>query len=108
VDRRRVQPRGGSPQPPGGIRRARPHASAELIEKLGTTVRETEQVLLRLTEADLLAEYDIQGYRVHGLDDVYQVIEHFGLHYGQIAYITKMLRAEDLGFYRELDKTGRA
>jgi hypothetical protein len=38
---------------------------------------------------------------------VYQVIEHFGLHYGQILYVTKMLRGEDLGFYRELQATGR-
>ena len=29
------------------------------------------------------------------------------MHYGQIVYIAKLLRAEDLGFYRELDKTGR-
>jgi hypothetical protein len=84
-----------------------PLPRAELLEKLGATVREAEQVLLGLTEAELLAEYDIQGYRVHGLDAVYQVIEHFGLHYGQIAYITKMLRAKDLGFYKELNKTGR-
>jgi hypothetical protein len=39
---------------------------------------------------------------------VYQVVEHFGMHYGQVLYITKLLRGEDLGFYRELDKTGRA
>jgi len=39
---------------------------------------------------------------------VYQVVEHFGLHYGQILYITKLIRAEDLGFYRELKKRGRA
>jgi hypothetical protein len=81
---------------------------AELLEKLGATVHEAEQVLLRLTEADLLAPYEIQGYRVHGLDAVYQVVEHFGLHFGQIAYITKMLCAQDLGFYKELNKTGRA
>jgi uncharacterized damage-inducible protein DinB len=85
-----------------------PIPRAELLAKLDATVREAEQVLLRLTEADLLAEYEIQGYRVHGLDAVYQVIEHFGLHLGQITYITKMLRAEDLGFYKELNKTGRA
>jgi hypothetical protein len=84
-----------------------PMPRAELLWKLGATVQEAEQVLLRLTEPDLLAEYDIQGYHVHGLDAVYQVIEHFGLHYGQIAYITKMLRNEDLGFYKELNKTGR-
>jgi hypothetical protein len=45
---------------------------------------------------------------VSGLEAVYQVVEHFGLHYGQIAYIAKSLSGKDLGFYRELDKTGRA
>jgi hypothetical protein len=35
------------------------------------------------------------------------VVEHFGLHYGQIAYITKMLRGQDLAFYRKLGRTGR-
>lgn len=79
----------------------------QLLEKLGATVHGAEDVLLRLTEAELLAPYEIQGYHVRGLDAVYQTIEHFGLHYGQIAYITKMLRSEDLGFYKELSKTGR-
>jgi len=80
---------------------------AALIETLGATVEDGLAVLDRLTEAELLAEYEIQGYRVTGLDAVYQVIEHFGLHYGQITYITKMLRDQDLGFYRELNRTGR-
>lgn len=84
-----------------------PMPRAELIERLGATVHAAEKVLLRLTEAELLAPYEIQGYHVRGLEAVYQVIEHFGLHYGQIAYITKMLRDQDLGFYRELDRTGR-
>ena len=80
---------------------------AELLKKLGATVHEVERTLDRLTEKELTAEYEIQGYDVHGLDAVYQVIEHFGLHFGQIAYITKMLRSEDLGFYKELNRTGR-
>lgn len=79
-----------------------------LLEKLGWTIHEADQVLNRLTEADLIAPYEIQGYNVHGLDAIYQVVEHFGLHYGQIAYITKMLKDQDLGFYKELTKTGRA
>jgi uncharacterized damage-inducible protein DinB len=81
--------------------------AAVLLAKLDTTMRRASDVLSRLTEADLRAAFHIQGYTVSGLHAVYQVVEHFGLHYGQIAYITKMLRAEDLGFYRELDKTGR-
>ena len=81
---------------------------AALLAKLGATIDEASQVLSRLTEADLLAPFEIQGYHVRGLDAVYQVVEHFGLHYGQILYITKMIRCEDLGFYRELSETGRA
>lgn len=82
--------------------------AAELLARLGATMERAAEVLARLTVEELLAPYEIQGYHVHGLDAVYQVVEHFGLHYGQIAYITKMLKDEDLGFYKELNKTGRA
>lgn len=80
--------------------------AATLLEQLDATMRRAAEVLARLTDADLRAPLHIQGYTVSGLDAVYQVVEHFGLHYGQISYITKMLRGQDLGFYRELDKTG--
>jgi hypothetical protein len=82
--------------------------AGELLRRLGATMERAAEVLDRLTVEELLAPYEIQGYHVHGLDAVYQVVEHFGLHYGQIAYITKSLTARDLGFYRELSKTGRA
>jgi hypothetical protein len=75
---------------------------------LGATLKEAQAVLERLTEADLVARYEIQGYNVSGLEACYQVVEHFGLHYGQIAYIAKSFSGRDLGFYRELDRTGRA
>jgi Protein of unknown function (DUF1572) len=78
-----------------------------LLDRLGTTLQDADQTLSRLTESDLLANYEIQGYHVTGLAAVYQVVEHFGLHYGQITYITKMLRGEDLGFYSWLDATGQ-
>jgi hypothetical protein len=78
-----------------------------LLEKLGATMHDASEVLARLTEADLLSTFQIQGYTVNGLRAVYEVVEHFGMHYGQIVFITKLVRADDLGFYRELDKTGR-
>jgi hypothetical protein len=34
-------------------------------------------------------------------------VEHFGMHYGQIVFITKLVRGENLGFYKALDATGR-
>jgi uncharacterized protein DUF1572 len=79
-----------------------------LLERLDETMLEAEKVLDRLTPDNLAASYFIQGYTVSGLAAVYQVVEHFGMHYGQIVYITKAFRGEDLGFYRELTESGRA
>ena len=82
--------------------------AADLLARLGETMEEVAKVLARLTPEDLLATHHIQGYTVTGLAAVYQVVEHFGLHYGQIVYIAKALEGRDLGFYSELNKTGRA
>lgn len=79
----------------------------ELLDALDATLSEAAIVLDALTDDQLRASYEIQGYRVTGLDAVYQVVEHFGLHYGQIAYITKMLTDRNLGFYKELDRTSQ-
>jgi uncharacterized damage-inducible protein DinB len=82
--------------------------AGDLLARLGATMEEAAKVLERLTREDLLATMNIQGYTVTGLAAVYQVVEHFGLHYGQIVYVTKMQEGRDLGFYKELGKTGRA
>ena len=83
-------------------------SAADLLDRLSQTIDEAAKVLARLTPDELLATWQIQGYTVTGLAAVYQVVEHFGLHYGQIVYITKMQEGRDLGFYSELSKTGRA
>jgi len=80
----------------------------DLLARLSQTIDEAAKVLDRLTPEELLATWQIQGYTVSGLAAVYQVVEHFGLHYGQIVYITKMQEGRDLGFYSDLSKTGRA
>jgi uncharacterized damage-inducible protein DinB len=82
--------------------------ATELLDRLGATLNEAEKVIGRLTADELLAPFEIQGYKTRGLDAVYHVVDHFGLHYGQIAYITKNITAKDLGFYKELNKTSRA
>lgn len=82
--------------------------ASTLLDNLAAIMQRAAGVLSRLTEDDLRSMFHIQGYTVSGLHAVYQVVEHFGLHYGQVAYITKAVRAVDLGFYRDLDRTGRA
>ena len=82
--------------------------AAELLERLGATIAAAEKVLSRLSADELLAPYEIQGYHMSALEAIYHVLEHFSLHYGQISYISKSLGGKDLGFYKELNKTGRA
>jgi hypothetical protein len=82
--------------------------ASELLARLGATLEMADEVLGRLTAEKLAAHYTIQGYHVRGLDAVYQVVEHFGLHYGQMIYIAKSVTGKDLGFYKDLSKTGRA
>jgi len=69
-----------------------------LIRRLETTVREADGVLARLSSADLVRQYRIQGFRVTGLVAVVHVTEHFAHHTGQIIYATKLQKGADLGF----------
>jgi uncharacterized damage-inducible protein DinB len=75
-----------------------PVASEALVAQLRRTMREASRVLARLGENALLRKYEIQGYHVTGIYAVFQVAEHFSYHAGQIIYITKFKRGEDLKF----------
>jgi uncharacterized damage-inducible protein DinB len=81
--------------------------AGELLERIKAVVAEADEVLAGLDAEALRGGRRIQDYDVDVLTAVYHVVEHFGMHYGQIVYITKLLKGEDLGFYRELNATGR-
>lgn len=80
----------------------------DLLKRLGATMEQARETLTHVTPERLTRIYEIQGYTVSGLDAVYQVVEHFGMHYGQILWIVKATTGADLGFYSELNLTGRA
>jgi uncharacterized damage-inducible protein DinB len=71
-----------------------------LITQLRRTVRDACRVLAKLSDDSLSQKLNIQGYHVTGLDAAFHVAEHFGYHTGQIIYITKLKRAQDLRFTR--------
>jgi uncharacterized damage-inducible protein DinB len=71
-----------------------------LVTQLRRTVRDACRVMAKLTDDSLSRKYGIQGYHVTGLDAAFHVAEHFGYHTGQIIYITKLKRAQDLRFTR--------
>lgn len=81
---------------------------AGLSSGLRDTVEQAAQVVSNLSTDQLTRMYEIQNYRVSGLEVVYHVVEHFAQHTGQIIFATKMLTGDDLGFYWHLRDTGRS
>ena len=70
---------------------------SELLEQLDKTLQSLEPDSLERT-------CQIQTYEVTGLQAIFQVVEHFSYHTGQILFITKQLQDIDLGFYAELEE----
>ena len=72
----------------------------ELIAVLSEAVLDADAVLARTSRAGLAEPRTIQGREVTVLEAIYHVVEHFGMHTGQILYISKLRGGKDLGFYR--------
>ena len=77
----------------------------ELRDRLRGTVQEALQVIGSVPAERLTEQLTIQGYEGSVLEAIYHVVEHFSMHAGQIFFITKMLTADDLGFYRHLQSS---
>jgi uncharacterized damage-inducible protein DinB len=75
---------------------------AALIERSRKTIAEAIGILENFDPARLLEKVTIQNYQVTKLEAVYQVVEHFAQHTGQIIFVTKMLTGEDLGYFKHL------
>jgi uncharacterized damage-inducible protein DinB len=73
-----------------------PLPAAELQQRLRAVVDEAEKVLNGISESELLTRRQIQGYDVTVLEAIYHVVEHFGMHTGQIILLTKARLSEDL------------
>lgn len=71
----------------------------ELLARLKQTVAEVDAVLAGVTGGELLEIRTIQGTQTSVLDAIYHVVEHFGMHTGQIIFLAKMLGKKDLKFY---------
>jgi uncharacterized damage-inducible protein DinB len=75
-----------------------------LLSQLSDTVEEANSVIGRMTATDLVKTLTVQSYEVTGLTTIYHVVEHFSYHTGQIAFETKRLTGQDLGFYSHLSE----
>jgi hypothetical protein len=76
----------------------------ELRSRLSATVAAAAQVFGGLTEERLAERIVVQGYTLSVLEAVYQVVDHFAGHAGQIQLLTKGYTKQDLGFYAHLSR----
>jgi uncharacterized damage-inducible protein DinB len=73
----------------------------QVVARLETALADTDRVLATLDPAVLAQDRKIQGRDTNVLKAVYHIVEHFGMHTGQIMYITKLRTGRDLAFYRD-------
>jgi hypothetical protein len=77
---------------------------AELLTTLQRVIDEADEVIETLDENALLTRRQIQSYDVTVLDAIYHVVEHFGMHTGQIILLSKARVAEDLELWHQPKK----
>ncbi len=75
---------------------------ADLKERLRVVIEDAVEVLRKADAGVLSKRASIQGYDITGLEAVFNCVQHFGQHTGQIILLTKAYTHEDLGFYRHL------
>ena len=71
-----------------------------LFASLKTTVGQADEVMRAVEPSALLDRRQIQDSDVTVLEAVYHVVEHFGMHTGQIITLSKMRTGKDLKLWR--------
>lgn len=77
-----------------------PMPKRDLLDRLAGVVSKADAVLERVAPADLLSRRQIQGYDVTVFEAIFRVVEHFGMHTGQIILIAKARTGADLGLWQ--------
>ena len=70
--------------------------AAELRNRLRSVVQQADEVMSTVGPDELLSRRQIQGYDVTVLEAMYHVVEHFGMHTGQIILLSKARTGQDL------------
>ena len=74
--------------------------ASELRTRLRAVVEQADKVLGAVTSDELLNRRHIQGYDVTVLEAIYHVVEHFGMHTGQIIVLSKARLGYELNLWR--------
>jgi hypothetical protein len=73
--------------------------AAELRSRLKVTVERADEVMSAVSAGELMSRRQIQGYDVTVLEAIYHVVEHFGMHTGQIILLSKARVGQDLSLW---------
>jgi uncharacterized damage-inducible protein DinB len=79
------------------------YSKEELMDQLRQLRVITDIATDRLDDQKILDQKSVQGFQETNLSIIVHVIEHFSYHVGQIAYITKLLTNQQVGFYEGMD-----
>ncbi len=82
-------------------------SGADLLARLESVLKEADQVLAGVSEADLEKTVVIQGRETTVLSAIYHVVEHFAMHTGQILLLTKIHAPGAIHFYDDADGLAR-
>jgi hypothetical protein len=74
-------------------------AASDLRGRLIAVVRQADEVLGAVDGDQLVSRRKIQGYDVTVLEAIYHVVEHFGMHTGQIILLAKARAGQDLSLW---------
>ncbi|MBW1296097.1 DinB family protein [Aquimarina litoralis] len=75
----------------------------ELLEKINKTVSEAKNTIRNCTDSEYMRKREVQGFNFSGMGIAIHVTEHLSYHTGQIAFWTKQLKNNSLGFYDGID-----
>ena len=75
----------------------------QLLERLRNTVSQASAIIRNFDTSRLLDKVTIQNNEVTKMHAIYQVVQHFSQHTGQIIFITKLLTGQDLGYFAHLN-----
>jgi len=81
-----------------------PIPRSELLGRLHRVLGEAETIITEQTPESLSSRRQIQDDDVTVLEAIYHVVEHFGMHTGQIISLTKLRGDEDLELWRPAER----
>lgn len=78
-------------------------SKAELLGKISATIDQACAAVRACPEEELLREREVQGFVFSGVGVILHAVEHLSYHTGQVAYMVKLNKNQQIGLYDNFD-----